>query len=57
MVRLRLNNRTHADEVLDRARQDVSIFRFELVEPSLNEIFIDQVGIHTVSRTADPEML
>ena len=57
MVRLRLNNRTLADEVLDRARRDVSIFRFELVEPSLNEIFIDQVGAHTVSRTAEPEML
>jgi ABC-2 type transport system ATP-binding protein len=55
MVRLRLNDPTLTDKVLDRARRDASILRFELVEPSLNEIFIDRVGAQTVIRTIDPE--
>ncbi len=55
MIRLRLDDPTRSNEVLDRVRRDAAIFRFELVQPSLNEIFIDLVNAHTARREPDPE--
>jgi ABC-2 type transport system ATP-binding protein len=55
MVRLRLGDTRLAGEVLDLARQDVDILRFEIMEPSLNEIFVDRVGAHARERAQWPE--
>ncbi|MFV1980340.1 MAG: ABC transporter ATP-binding protein [Rhodothermia bacterium] len=55
MVRLRLNDPAQTSEILDRARRDAVIFRFELVQPSLNEIFIDLVSAHAGRREPDPD--
>ncbi len=49
-VRLRLDDASRSTAVLDTARNAVRIIRFELVEPSLNEIFIDRVGNRTANR-------
>ena len=53
-VRLLLDDPTRTNEVIDRVRRDATIFRFELVQPSLNEIFIDQVGAHAGRRELGP---
>lgn len=42
-IEVRLNDSTTSDEILKAAINKVKIFRFELMEPSFNEIFIDVV--------------
>ncbi len=51
LARLRMKGPNRANELLDRARRDSEIIRFELVEPSLNEIFVDRVSAHEERRT------
>ncbi len=39
--------KNQAREILDRALKSVELIRYEIVEPSLNEIFISEVGQHS----------
>ena len=47
LVRLKLLDPARSTEILDIARSAAEIRRFEIMEPSLNEIFIEEVGRET----------
>ncbi|MBI1747257.1 MAG: ATP-binding cassette domain-containing protein [Acidobacteria bacterium] len=41
---IKLTDRAHAHEVLKKIVNEIKVYKFEMVEPSLNEIFIERVG-------------
>jgi len=53
LARLRMKNPDQANVILDRARRDSQIIRFEVVQPSLNEIFVDRVSMHAERRAQE----
>ncbi|WP_069130954.1 ABC transporter ATP-binding protein [Rhodohalobacter halophilus] len=53
---IRILNGLNAQEILKKAMQNVEIHKFQLVEPSLNEIFISTVGEDNIKKQQEAEL-